>query len=171
MSDIWRALSERRFKPSEAEKITGVSGDLQRKWIERYFRSPADSEALYHWREDADGAYSRYSWAGVQAIALFADIFNDVGPEVAKAALDRSSRGHLLHDFEIDWRDREHGRDLFLFHGFDSPDRIVTTTTLENIATRAGSPVWSTRFYLYNYSALQRRLVDKAVELMNGELA
>lgn len=170
MDEIWQQLSSRRFKPSEACAITGVSPDLQRKWIERYFSKPADTEAVYHWRIAAEGAHSRYTWAGVQALALFGDILADVGVEVAKMALDRTSRGGLLHDFEVDWRDRGPGADICFFYGFDRPGTKVTTTTLANIPSRLGSPVWSTRFYLYNYSALQRRLVEAAKKVSKQQL-
>jgi hypothetical protein len=162
----WSKLLNRRFKPAEAAVITGVSPELQRKWIERYFKKRADSEGFYHWRLESEGDHSRYTWEGVQALALFGEIASDVGVEVAKKALGRSSRGTLLHDFHVDWRERHEGTDICLSYGFDRPESDVITTTLANVLSQTSSPVWSGRFYIFNYSAFQRRVAARAIEAL-----
>lgn len=169
MDDFWLQLGKRRYKPSEAEKITGVSTDLQRKWIERHFKDDV-ADAFYHWRMHAEEGHSRYTWAGVQALALFGEIMGDLGVDVARDALRRGSDAMTrLNDFEFDFRDRESG-DLFLFYAFEQPDKGFTTTTLKHIETVA-SPAWSSRIYLCNLSAMQRRLAERAADLLKTELA
>lgn len=160
----WSDLLKRRFKPAEAEAITGVAPELQRKWIERYFSNQDNGLAFHHWRIEAEGKYSRYTWEGVQALGLFSDLISDVGAEVAKLALRRTSRGTFLHDFRVDWRDRPSG-DIHLHCRFDG-ERSVTTTTLDNLRT---DELAATRFYLYNFSALQRRLVGAAKAVLKAE--
>lgn len=168
MNDVWLQLSRRRFKPSEAEAITSVSPELQRKWFERHFKDQIP-DSFYHWRIDADEGHSRYSWAGVQALGLFKDVLSDLGNTVAPNLFRRGTEGMRdVNDFEFDFRDRE--SDLFLFYAFERPEYGFSTTTLQHIETVA-SPVWSSRVYLYNFSALQRRLHDAAADVLKSELA
>jgi hypothetical protein len=168
VSDVWGRLLERRFKPSEVEAVTGVKQSRHRKWVERYLKDLSD--APLHWRQPAEGAHSRYTWEGVQMLALFGEVLDDVGPEIAVAALLEKKPQNLSRSdmFTEDLRGRDD--DTYLFWSFDNPGRYVTTTSIPGLARIARSE-WGSRMYLYNLSALQRRLSDKAATVLKDELA
>jgi hypothetical protein len=158
----WEFLTEQRYRPSLAEGITGISAGLQRKRIERYFNT-ADPESVYHWRMSADGSHSRYTWAGVQTLALFGVLLNDLGNAIATAALRRRGQDlGILNDLAFDHRRLGEEPDLFLHYAFEQPQVGFTTTSLDNFADRCASPSWSSRIYLYNLSEFQRRIAETA---------
>ena len=163
MSDEWARLSFMRFRPAQVEQITGQSPDLQRKRIERFFDFP---DAFWH----TGGTHRRYTWVGVQMIAVFGDVLSDLGSaSIATAALLRESPPHLTRSdvFEADFRDRPNG-DLYLLRWFGSEDHQYFTTTNLADARRLFGDHWFGRAYIYNLSGMQRRLVANALPMLQA---
>lgn len=166
MMDIWDRLNSRRFRPAEVGIITNHSTVSQRKWAERYFDFGDTNFHLAVYEEK--GVQRRFSWAGVQMMAVFGDVMADFGNgDIAQKALmllpngEGKSSNTLWHH---DLRDRPNG-DLFMIYFLDRPeDPKFSTTGLDSLPTLIGDH-WGNRPYLYNISAMQRRLVELAMRI------
>lgn len=161
MQDWPQELRLERFAPREVEKLNGVSTDQQRLWSSRYGFD-------YRIGEECESPHRRWTWEGIQRLTIFADVFADLkdadtalllsgisgmqlqpGPTAA-----RSLRIELTHDL------RDHEEDLFLYKEFGG-------SAAEGLTTLKGLLVLEHQFvdlhrprrsYLYNISAMQRRL-------------
>jgi hypothetical protein len=170
MSDDWPTLCFARFRPAQVEEITGVSVDLQRKWIERHFDF---HDWPLHFAAGSGGAHRRYRFAGVQMMAVFGDIMRDVGrADVAKAAILRpvgpaygETDGFSSDRFEVDLRANG---DFFLVSSFsrEGPPTLLGADA-PNLARLLGES-WAPRAYVYNFSAMQRRLAERALPMVRS---
>lgn len=163
--DSWHSLMSRRFRPSEVEAITGHSTTMQRKWIERYFDF-ADGSYHLGMLDSGMRSHRRFSWVGVQLIAVFGDVLSDLSnAENAQMALRSGGNEESVDDlWNHDLRERSEG-DIFAIHFPDRPhDQRFTTTNLKYLPSIIGDH-WGNRAYLYNISGMQRRLVNAASKI------
>jgi hypothetical protein len=170
MQTSWDLLMERRFTPAEAERLTGVSTTLQRKWVQLHFSSMPSSD--WQWDVSA-GGHRRFTWAGIQMLAFFRDVTGDLGSSFRAQQIGpmadypgfRPSSPTLPHShvFGVDFRDYEHG-DMFLWTSFGPVALpVFLTGTIVGIERylKGGN---ASRLYLFNVSAMQRQLVTAVEE-------
>jgi hypothetical protein len=176
--DDWGALLERRFSPAEAERLSGVSTTLQRKWIQLHFGDASDTAWL--WKGKVEGGHRRFTWAGVQMLAFVRDITRDIGSDRAE---QRFMPVHVqdpgnAHDhiapvlyrsdfFEVDFRAYGKG-DLFLVRSLADGGPRHFLTAVQGGVSRFLSSEWGARAYIYNLSALQRELAARAGDDSSG---
>jgi len=143
------------FKPAQVEAITGYSASLQRKWAERHFDFRGSQSVV-----GGEGKHRWYSWVGVQMLTLFGDVLTDLGSatEARAALMVDPVPGLTRHSrdlFEQDWRDRPRGGDIVLVRDFGAINPLFLTSSTSNLSLPS-------RGYVYNLSALQRRLAERA---------
>lgn len=166
----WNELATSRYlKPAMVALLTGYPQPLQRKWAERHFDF-RKVPALWNLPPlQNDPADRWYSWIGVQMLALFGDVLTDLKDSAeARAALMIDPIPHLIRTpgdiFRHDFRRNGENNDLLIVRDLAREDYFYGTCGAKNL--RIGD-----RLYIYNLSALQRRLVKRleAIDAERGE--
>lgn len=156
MSEWPAELLSRRFAPREVTQLTGVDEGRQRLIANRHFDFRESSAAV--------GKQRRWTWEGVQTLAVFAAVMEDM--QNAKIALELA-RGT---------DDRRHGPSYRFDLRSDEPDTLlvwyfgdrvlsgaytINPDELAKLYTYGNTDVRPERVYTFNLSELQRRLADK----------
>jgi len=160
-------LSSCHFDPREVEKISGVSHDLQRQWRVRYL----DFRQISFVHRQEFGKRGRWSWEGVQLIALFARALGDLKDgDMARRVLMLDPVAGVTTDelgiFHSDQRSPDTG-DLLIAGDLSlGADARFSTCTEDNLHYLLKPDLALTgpepRPYVINFSAFQRALARKA---------
>mgnify|MGYP000917400509 FL=1 len=146
-------IANMRFHPSDVEKLTGVSTDMQRLWAKRYgfdFRMSSIVE----------GERPRWNWEGIQKLVVFSDVFSDLrDAQIALrlGGLDNLADYRSAENYHYDHRNSV--EDLLIHYEFGGhPAEGRTTASGFRALYDFGPAHHPGRSYLYNISSMQRRL-------------
>ena len=167
-------MLRRRFAPADVERLTGVSGTLQRKWVQLHFASVSEPSLL--WTSEGPRGHRRFTWAGVQMFEFLSTASDDLGrmhPESHFAAADKILGEECTkefegvppaHLFEVDFRQYDRGDEFLILSMTDGQPGRFLTASHAGVAKVLTSK-WGARLYCYNVSAMQRALVSRVAEL------
>lgn len=173
----WDELGEMRFTPAQAQMITGVSRDLQRKWAQLHFGFDVHHNSHF---DVSTGGHRRFTFSGIQRLAFFRDISGDIGTRFGVGPVrEAAQRGARVFEeatvsvthsdlFGVDVRDRGIG-DLFIFCSLvEKPIGQFTTASAEGLAKILPTE-WGARLYIYNVSLMQRTVAEVVRSLQSSK--
>lgn len=141
------------YSPAQVAEITGVSTDRQRAISSRYAELRMDPPK---------GKRKTWHLPGMLALAMLDEIASDLTMTAASRALAADGVQDAL---AMDLRDHPDGDMLLAIH-FDLAegmelDGMTTADGLARLYAAGNEQYRPGRVYAYNFSALQRRLLDK----------
>lgn len=165
-----KKIAAHDFDPREIEAITGVTHAQQRQWRVRYldFR-----QAFFV--QHGERKHGRWSWEGVQLLALFAHCLGDLADaDIARRVLMLDDEPGIIRDalalYHSDQRHPETG-DLLIAGDVSRGDASTfSTTSLDGLKHLVVPDTALTgtvpRLYVVNFSAFQRALAGRAERVL-----
>ena len=149
------SLLSRRFEAREVTMLTGVSQDRQRLIGMRYFD--------YRESIKPEGGRRQWTWGGLQRLAIFNAALGHLGGGEKALRVIRSDDMEMLLDYDL----RQHPQDHLIFMDLTiekvevvDPDRLARIFNGHWVDS-AGNLLRPDSAYIYNVTALQRRLCER----------